>query len=47
LIEDSETDKVLEILKPYKDVKCPLNVLNPYSYIENTGHSWITKPVKK
>lgn len=35
MIEDSRTDEVLEILKPYKDAKCPVNVLNLYTYIEN------------
>ena len=35
LIEDGEISQVLEILKPYKDAKCPENVLNLYTYIEN------------
>ena len=34
-IEESKTEEVLEILKPYEDVKCPANVLNLYTYIEN------------
>ena len=35
LIEESKIDKVLNILKPYKDRKCPNNVLNLYTYIFN------------
>lgn len=35
LIEDGKIDQVLEILAPYKDVKCPQNVLNLYTYIDN------------
>lgn len=47
LIENSETDKVLEILKPYKDVKCPPNVLNLYTYIENHKTSLDYKSYKE
>ena len=35
MIEDSRTEEVLKILEPYKDTKCPVNVLNLYTYIEN------------
>ena len=35
MIEQSEIDGVLELLKPYKDCKCPKNILNLYTYIVN------------
>ena len=35
MVEESKTDEVLKILTPYKDVKCPANVLNLHTYIEN------------
>lgn len=35
LIEEGEIDQILQILEPYKDIKCPQNVLNLYTYIDN------------
>lgn len=35
MIEDSRTEEVLKILEPYKDTKCPVNVLNLHTYINN------------
>ena len=35
MIEQSEIDGVLRLLEPYKDCKCPKNVLNLYTYIVN------------
>lgn len=38
MIEDSKTEEVLKILEPYKEMKCPVNVLNLHTYIENHKH---------
>ena len=38
MIEESKTEEVLKILEPYKDAKCPVNVLNLYTYFENHKH---------
>lgn len=35
MVEDSRTEEVLQILEEYKDVKCPENVSNLYTYIDN------------
>ena len=35
MIEESKTEDVLKILEPYKDAKCPANVLNLHTYIGN------------
>lgn len=35
LIEQSDIDSLLNKLLPYKDLKCPKNVLNLYTYIKN------------
>ena len=34
-VEQGEIDAVLDELEPYKDTKCPENVLNLYTYISN------------
>ena len=34
-VEEGEIDSVLTELEPYKDAKCPENVLNLYTYISN------------
>ena len=47
MIEDSKTEEVLKILESYKDVKCPVNVLNLYTYIENHMHCMDYKAYRK
>ena len=47
LIEEGEIDQVLEFLRPYKDIKCPQNVLNLYTYIENHKTSMDYRSYKK
>ena len=47
MIEESQTKEVLEILEPYKDVKCPVNVLNLYTYIDNHKYCMDYKAYRK
>lgn len=47
LLEDGQIEKILKILEPYKDLKCPPNVLNLYTYIDNHKNSMNYKLYKE